>query len=99
MIGSDASSVTTLGKDLSKNRDEVQLVKCKEYRVVFTLYIQLVYEASICSTWGERVIEHEDEVRTVYLLYEMLTELHAAQPIMSSLSFAYIHAVSRRCQL
>ena len=50
MIGSDASSVTTLGKDLSKNRDEVQLVKCKEYRVVFTLYIQLVHEASICST-------------------------------------------------
>jgi len=39
-----------LGKDLRKNRDEVQLVKCKEYRVVSTLYIQVVHEASVWST-------------------------------------------------
>jgi len=39
-----------LGKDLRKNRDRVQLVKRKEYRVVSTLYIQIVYEASVWST-------------------------------------------------
>jgi len=59
-----------LGKDLRKNKNEVQLVKCKDYRVVSMLYIQLVHEASVWSTWGERVIEHEDKARTVHLLHE-----------------------------
>ena len=39
-----------LGKDLRKDRDKVQLVKCKEYRVVSMLYIQIVHETSIWST-------------------------------------------------
>ena len=84
-----------LGKDLRKDRDGVQLVKRKDYRVVFMLYIQLVYEASVWSTQGEQVIEHEDEARTVYLLHEVLTEPHVVQPIMSSLPFAHIHVASR----
>ena len=86
-----------LGKDLRKNRDGVQLVKHKEYRVVSMLYIHIVYETSVWSTWGKWVIEHEDKARTVYLLHEVLTELHMVQPIMPSLSFAHIHAASRRC--
>jgi len=45
-LGSDCN----LGKDLRKNRDEVQLVKHKNYRVVSMLYIQLVHEASVWST-------------------------------------------------
>ena len=39
-----------LGKDLRKDRNRVQLVKHKEYRVVSMLYIQVVYEAGIWST-------------------------------------------------
>jgi len=92
-------SSCNLGKDLRKDRDGVQLVKRKEYRVVSMLYIHIVHEASVWSTWGKRVIEHEDEARTVHLLHEVLTELHVAQPIMSSLPFTHIHTVSRRCQL
>ena len=38
-----------LGKDLRKDRDRVQLVKHKDYRVVSTLYIRLVYEVSVRS--------------------------------------------------
>ena len=65
-----------LGKDLRKDRNGVQLVKHKDYRVVSMLYIQLVHEASVWSIWGEWVIEHEDKARTVHLLHEVLTKLH-----------------------
>ena len=41
---------------------------------------------------------HENKARTLYLLYEALTELHVAQPIMSSLPSAHIYAASRRYQ-
>ena len=91
-------SSCNLGKDLRKDRDRVQLVKRKEYRVVSMLYIHIVHEASVWSIWEKWVIEHEDEARTVYLLYEVLTELYVAQPIMLSLPFAHIYAASRRCR-
>jgi len=45
----------------------------------------------------KQVIVHEDRVRTLHLLHEVLTELPVAQPIMSSLPFAHIHAAFRRC--
>ena len=44
----------------------------------------------------KRVIVHEDRARTLHPLHETLTELHTAQPIMSSLPFIHIHAASRR---
>ena len=39
-----------LGKDLKKNREDVQLVKCKEYRAISMLYIIMSHEKSIYST-------------------------------------------------
>ena len=42
-----------LGKDLREERGIDQLVKHKEYRIVSTLYILVVYEESIGNTWGE----------------------------------------------
>ena len=43
-------SCCNLGKDLRKNGKDVQLVKCKEYRVVSILYIIMSHEESIHST-------------------------------------------------
>jgi len=44
----------------------------------------------------KQVIVHEAKARMLHLLHEMLTEILAAQLIMSSLPFAQVHAASRR---
>ena len=74
----------------------MQLVKCKEYRAVSTLYIRISYEKSIHSTQGNQVIVHEAKARMLHLLHEALTEILVVQPIMSLLPFAQVHVAFRR---
>jgi len=61
------------------------------------LYIIVAYEEIVCNTWGNNIVDNEDQVRIEYLLHEVLTETTLAQPIMSSLSFVLAYVVSRRC--
>ena len=42
-----------LDKSLREEREVVQLVKHKEYRIVSMLYIPVVYEKGVGNTWGE----------------------------------------------
>ena len=44
------AQVATLGKDLREERGLIQLVKHKEYRIVFMLYILVVHEKNVRST-------------------------------------------------
>ena len=44
-LGSGCNS----GKDLRKNGEDVQLVKCKEYKAVSMLYIIMLHEKSVHS--------------------------------------------------
>ena len=38
------------------------------------LYIIVAHEKIVCNTWGNNIVDNEDQVRIEYLLHEVLTE-------------------------
>jgi len=63
-----------LGKNLSREVEMSQLVKCKNIRLNLQLYIPIDNKDIMWQTYVSSIIEHEEKIRKQCLLYKMLTE-------------------------